>query len=282
MDVLEGKDLYYNVHNCGHVELMDCMPRLIPHEAVENGLYADYAIPQMARISYSHGTKKVNTDVGLIKYLMRHRHTSPFEGVTLKFRIKAPIFVIRQWFRHRTASINEISGRYSVLKNEFYFPDTLFEQNMNNRQGSGEEIKNTEIKELFDEYLSTSHSSYTFYDKLIEKGVAREEARIGLPLTLMSEFYWVINLHNLYHFLSLRMDVHSQQEIRDYADVIFKIISPICPISSEAFLNYNLNSITLTALEIDAIKSKSELNTENKREKTEFEQKKQLLGLINE
>tara|TARA_Y100000389_G_C17432894_1_gene503796 strand:+ start:1033 stop:1914 length:882 start_codon:yes stop_codon:yes gene_type:complete len=277
------KDTTIHVHNNGFVRLVDIMPGIIPGEAIDNGTLADYSICQSARVSYGDGTKKINTDVGLIRYLMRNRHTSPFEMIELKFHIKAPIFIVRQWLRHRTASVNEISGRYSIMKDEFFIPDKLNKQSTGNRQGRGEEItEEDDLNETFQKYLeTTSSTSYSDYKTLIEGGVARETARIGLPLSLMSEFYWKIDLHNLYHFLSLRMDAHAQEEIRDFANAMFEIVSQICPISSQAFKDYRLNSVTLSGIEIDALKTKTKLNTENKRETQEFNDKLKILNLEN-
>lgn len=274
-----------NVHNSGFVRLVDVMPGNIPQEAIDNGTLADYAICQSARVSYGDGTKKVNTDIGLIRYLMRNRHTSPFEMVELKFHIKAPIFIVRQWLRHRTASVNEISGRYSIMKDEFFEPEKLCKQSTGNRQGRGEEVDpEDDLVGIFAEYLGgdSAKKSYEEYKKLIDGGVARETARIGLPLSLMSEFYWKVNLHNLYHFLSLRMDAHAQEEIRDFASVIFDMVSQICPVSSQAFKDYRLNSITLSGIEIEAIKNGGKLNTENKRETQEYNEKLKILNLFQQ
>ena len=277
------KNTTINVHNNGFVRLVDIMPGIIPQEAIDNGTLADYAIYQSARVSYGDGTKKINTDVGLIRYLMRHRHTSPFEMVELKFHIKAPIFIVRQWLRHRTASVNEISGRYSVMKDEFFEPEKLCKQSTGNRQGRGDEVgQEDELYDTFSQYLgNTSSKAYDDYKALIDGGVARETARIGLPLSLMSEFYWKINLHNLYHFLSLRMDAHAQEEIRDFANAIFEIVSQICPISSQAFKDYRLNSVTLSGLELEALQNKGKLNTDNKRETSEFNEKLKLMNIEN-
>lgn len=275
------KNTNINVHNNGFVRLVDIMPGIIPKEAIDNGTLADYAICQSARVSYGDGTKKINTDEGLIRYLMRNRHTSPFEMIELKFHIKAPIFIVRQWLRHRTASVNEISGRYSIMKDEFFEPEKLCKQSNGNRQGRGEEVNDDEdLKSIFSQYLgTTSKKAYEDYTKLIEGGVARETARIGLPLSLMSEFYWKIDLHNLYHFLSLRMDAHAQEEIRDFAEAMFNIVSQICPISSKAFKDYRLNSISLSNIEIEAIKNNDKSLIKNKRESAEFIEKLKLLHM---
>lgn len=269
------KNTQIDIHNNGFVRLVDIMPGILPKEAIENGTLADYAICQSARVSYGDGTKKVNTDAGLIRYLMRNRHTSPFEMIELKFHIKAPIFIVRQWLRHRTASVNEISGRYSIMKDEFFEPEKLCKQSTGNRQGRGDEVgQDDTMYEIFSQYLgNTSKKSYEEYKSLIDGGIARETARIGLPLSLMSEFYWKVNLHNLYHFLSLRMDAHAQEEIRDFANAVFDIVSQVCPVSSKAFMDYRMNSITLSGIEIEAIRDKAKINTENKRETSEFKDK---------
>jgi thymidylate synthase (FAD) len=222
----------------------------------------------------------VNEDRGLIRYLARHRHTTPFEMVEFKFHHCMPIFVARQWIRHRTANVNEYSARYSIVRDRFYHPEieNVRKQSMTNRQGGEEPIDNVTAQEFLD-YLNKVEESYKDYQKLTEKGVARELARIGLPVNVYTEWYWKIDLHNLFHFLSLRMDPHAQQEIRDYANAMFALIQSIVPIAAEAFLDYHLGSMHLTRLEIEAIRSGQPLATENKRETAEWEAKKKKLGL---
>ena len=263
------------VHDHGLVALVDVLPRLAPV-----GKTADFAIVQAARVSYGEGTKQVNEDRGLIRYLARHRHTTPFEMVEFKFHHVMPIFIARQWIRHRTANVNEYSARYSVVKDRFYRPDidNVRKQSIANRQGGEEPIDALTAQEFLD-YLAKVETAYQDYEKLMEKGVARELARIGLPVNVYTEWYWKIDLHNLFHFLSLRMDDHAQQEIRDYATAMFKLIEPIVPIAAEAFLDYNLGAMHLTRLEIEAIRTGQPLNSQNKRETAEWEEKKKKLGL---
>ncbi|MDP9175488.1 MAG: FAD-dependent thymidylate synthase [Planctomycetota bacterium] len=275
-DVMGGSARWeVKVHDHGLVALCDVMPRMAPV-----GKTADYAIVQAARVSYGEGTKKVNEDRGLIRYLARHRHTTPFEMVEFKFHHVMPIFVARQWIRHRTANVNEYSARYSVVRDRFYHPslENVRQQSVSNRQGGDEPIDEMTARE-FTEYLERAESIYADYEKLMAKGVARELARIALPVNVYTEWYWKCDLHNMLHFLSLRMDAHAQQEIRDYATAMFALIQPIVPIAAEAFLDYQLGGAHLTRLEIEAIKSGKPLASENKREQAEWETKKQAMGL---
>ncbi len=219
---------------------------------------SDSAIVQAARVSYGDGTKKVSEDRGLIRYLMRHRHTSPFEMVEFKFHVKLPIFVARQWIRHRTANVNEYSGRYSVMKEEFYLPkneDIRFQSTVNKQGRSEKEVPQELKNELLGYLQSSQKDSYANYDKFVETGLARELARINLPLSMYTEWYWKIDLHNLFHFLRLRMDSHSQMEIRVYADVIADIVRQICPIAYEAFYDYTFSAMHFSGLELKAIRS---------------------------
>ncbi len=275
-DVMEGAGRWeIKVHDHGLVALIDVMPRLVPV-----GKTADFAIVQAARVSYGEGTKQINEDRGLIRYLARHRHTTPFEMIEFKFHHVMPIFIARQWIRHRTANVNEYSARYSIVRDRFYHPtlDNVRKQSATNRQG-GEEIADESTAQEFLDYLDRVEALYGDYEKLLEKGVSRELARIGLPVSVYTEWYWKIDLHNLLHFLSLRMDTHAQQEIRDYATAMFNLIQPIVPIAAEAFMDYHLGAMHLTKLEIEAIRSGQPLNTANKRESAEWEEKKKRLGL---
>ncbi len=217
----------------------------------------DTAIVQAARVSYGKGTKKVSEDRGLIRYLMRHRHTSPFEMVEFKFHVKLPIFVARQWIRHRTANVNEYSGRYSVMKEEFYLPppeDIRYQSTVNKQGRSSEEVP-AELKQKLLDFLTSTHSnSYQHYHEFIEAGLARELARIGLPLSLYTEWYWKIDLHNLFHFLHLRLDPHAQQEIRAYAKVMADMVKTVCPMAFEAFMDYRMNALYFSAPELTALK----------------------------
>jgi thymidylate synthase (FAD) len=275
-DVMGGSARWeIKVHDHGLVALCDVMPRLAPV-----GKTADFAIVQAARVSYGEGTKKINEDRGLIRYLARHRHTTPFEMVEFKFHHVMPIFVARQWIRHRTANINEYSARYSVVRDRFYRPgiDNVRKQSVQNRQGGEEPIDEMTARDFL-AYLEKAESMYEEYEKLMERGVSRELARIALPVNVYTEWYWKCDLHNVLHFLSLRMDAHAQQEIRDYATAMFALIQPIVPIAAEAFLDYQLGSMHLSRIEIDALKSGKPLNTENKRETAEWEEKKRTLGM---
>jgi thymidylate synthase (FAD) len=263
------------VHDHGLVALIDVMPRFAPV-----GKTADFAIVQAARVSYGEGTKQVNEDTGLIRYLARHRHTTPFEMVEFKFHHVMPIFVARQWIRHRTANVNEYSARYSVVRDRFYHPtpDNVRKQSLANRQGGDAPVDATTAEDFL-KYLERVEADYENYQGFIDKGVAREIARIALPASVYTEWYWKIDLHNLFHFLSLRMDAHAQQEIRDYAWAMFAQIKPIVPIAAQAFLDYNFGAVHLTRLEVEAIRTGQPLATLNKRENAEWEAKREKLGL---
>ena len=277
-DVMGGSGRWeVKVHEHGLVALVDVMPRFAPA-----GKTADYAIVQAARVSYGEGTKQVNEDRGLIRYLMRHRHSTPMEMVEFKVHHVMPIFVARQWIRHRTANVNEYSARYSIVRDRFYRPDmeNVRKQSLSNRQGGDEPIDATTAREFLD-YLDKVEASYQDYQKLMDKGVSRELARIGLPVSVYTEWYWKIDLHNLLHFLSLRMDEHAQQEIRDFAIAMFALIQPIVPIAAEAFVDYNFEAMHLTRLEIEAIRSGQPLASQNKREAAEWEAKQKRLGLTS-
>jgi thymidylate synthase (FAD) len=217
----------------------------------------DSSIVQAARVSYGKGTKTVREDRFLIRYLMRHRHTTPFEMVEFKFHVKLPIFVARQWIRHRTANVNEYSGRYSEMKDEFYLPEPeqLRPQSKTNRQGRSEEIIEAETAEkIRSEMKETQEMLFDKYSGLLETGLARELARINLPLSNYTEWYWKIDLHNLFHFLKLRIDPHAQYEIRVFAEKMGEIVKEIVPVAWEAFEDYMLNSVHFSGLELKAIK----------------------------
>ncbi|MBI5325210.1 MAG: FAD-dependent thymidylate synthase [Ignavibacteriae bacterium] len=218
----------------------------------------DDSIVQAARVSYGKGTKSVRADRELIRYLMRHRHTSPFEMVEFKFHVKLPIFVARQWIRHRTANVNEYSGRYSEMKDEFYIPDIdqIRTQNTVNRQGrSDSTLPRNEAEEINEMLSKTQQKLFEEYKSLLDMDIARELARINLPLSTYTEWYWKIDLHNLLHFLNLRLDFHAQYEIRVYAATIVELIKPIVPMTYEAFEDYMIESETFSKQEINIIKS---------------------------
>ncbi len=237
---------------------------------------SDTSIVQAARVSYGDGTKSVTEDRQLIRYLMRHWHTTPFEMVEFKFHVRVPIFVARQWLRHRTASVNELSARYSVIKDDFWVPSEYRTQSKTNKQGS--EQTAIDDMSIFENQKLSCKSAFDVYEDLLDSGVARELARVHLPQSTFTEFYWKINLHNLFHFLKLRMDEHAQKEIRECASEIYRLILPIVPNACEAFIDYRMNSLTLSGPEIRALKFGDDVNL-SKGEKREFEQKCQSLGL---
>jgi thymidylate synthase (FAD) len=213
----------------------------------------DQSIVQAARVSYGPGTKTPSEDRQLIRYLMRNWHTTPFEMVEFKFRVKVPIFVARQWLRHRTASVNEISARYSVVEENYWLPEEFRKQSSMNKQGS--------TSDTFDNIILSSlqkescDMAFKVYDKLLKSGVSRELARVHLPQGTFTEFYWKINLHNLFHFLRLRIDEHAQPEIVEPSKKIFELIRPIVPEACKAFEDYRLNSLTLTGPELRALQT---------------------------
>lgn len=219
-------------------------------------LGGDQRIVQSARVSYGAGTKSYRQDKGLINYLLRNEHTSPFEQVVLTFHTKMPIFVARQWVRHRTARLNEISGRYSVMEQEFYIPapEHIAAQSSDNKQGRESEPMAPEEGKAVREALETSYAeAYETYQALLQRGVARELARVVLPLSLYTEWYWQIDLHNLFHFLKLRVDTHAQYEIRAYGEVMLDITRRVCPIAVEAFEEHVRGSVAYSAREQAAL-----------------------------
>jgi thymidylate synthase (FAD) len=212
----------------------------------------DHAIVQAARVSYGKGTKSVRADRGLIRYLLKHQHTTPFEMVEFKFHCKMPIFVARQWIRHRTANVNEISGRYSVMEDIFWEPrpEDFRAQGGTNRQGSAEEsVDKSKASDLSKLFLDDQHLLYKHYEEAMAAGTAREIARVNLPLSLYTEWYWKIDLHNLLHFLHLRMDAHAQKEIRVFADAMAVFVKQACPITWEAFEEFALHASKLARSE---------------------------------
>ena len=221
-------------------------------------LGSDARIVQSARVSYGEGTKSFREDKGLIDYLLRHQHTSPFEQVSLTFHCKMPIFVARQWVRHRTAKLNEISGRYSVMKDEFYVPEdsAIAFQSIDNKQGRSTEEVSPEVKAKVRELLEKGQrQSFVEYEALLDEGVARELARINLPLSLYTEWYWTMDLHNLFHFLALRLDGHAQLEIRKYAEVILDITRAVAPVAVESFENHLLGGVRFNRQELEALRA---------------------------
>jgi len=215
-------------------------------------LGGDQRIVQAARVSYGAGTKSVRQDRGLIHYLMKHEHTSPFEQVVLTFHTKMPIFVARQWVRHRTARLNEISGRYSIMRDEFYVPETdqLRVQSADNKQARGEETLPAESAETIRQEMAEDQGLlYRHYEGMLETGLAREIARANLPLSLYTEWYWQCDLHNLLRFLRLRLDAHAQYEIRVYAEAMATCVRAVAPIAFEAFEEHVMGAVTLSRAE---------------------------------
>lgn len=219
---------------------------------------SDESIVQAARVSYGRGTKKVHEDRGLIRYLMRHRHSTPFEMCEIKFHVRVPMDCWRQWIRHRTANVNEYSTRYSVAIDATQTtPSGAWRaQSKGNRQGSEGTLDTTTGESLSREEREFQENARALYERRLEMGVAREQARKDLPLSTYTEAYWKIDLHNLLHFLALRMDMHSQEEIRAYADVMGnEIVARWCPIAWEAFNDYRMHSMGLTGLEIPIVQA---------------------------
>jgi thymidylate synthase (FAD) len=255
----------------GFVKLIDCMPREIPLKGQK--LNCDVAVVQAARVSYAEGLKDFETDKKLINYLYKNKHTSPFEMVKFKFHVKAPIFIARQWFRHRMSNYNEISGRYTLLNEDIYIPGKIPAQSKINKQLSDKNNNfnnNTKICEIFNNYMLGSRNQYSLYNILIKEGVSREIARIGLPLNMFTEFYWSIDLHNLLNFLNLRNSSYAQDEIKQYAQAIEDIITTYCPITMEARNNHK--SITLSKEQIKSLDIfEFKFNKLKEREKNELE-----------
>ncbi len=218
----------------------------------------DQRIVQSARVSYGEGTKTVRQDRGLIHYLLRNRHTSPFEQVGFTFHVKLPIFVARQWVRHRTARLNEISGRYSILKDEFYLPEgsAIAPQAQDNKQGRSAEPFDSETRDRLRTTLQEDQRRAAgTYHQLLEDNLARELARINLPVSTYTEWYWQIDLHNLFHFLELRLDAHAQYEIRVYGEVILDMVRRVAPLATEAFQEYLVGAVTFSRREFLALQT---------------------------
>jgi thymidylate synthase (FAD) len=220
----------------------------------------DHAIVQAARVSYGRGTKKARDDAGLINYLLRHWHTSPFEMCEIKLHVKLPIFVARQWIRHRTANVNEYSARYSILDNEFYVPapEHLAAQSAANRQGRSEPLSGAEAERVYQILREDAERAYRHYEEMLnetatgevldesKQGLARELARMNLPVSFYTQWYWKTDLHNLMHFIRLRADAHAQYEIRAYANVLFDVMRRWVPFTAEAFENYRSGAVQLS------------------------------------
>jgi len=276
----------------------------LPHKVLDHGFVRvidymgdDAAVVQAARVSYGAGTKNVSDDRGLIRYLMRHQHTSPLEMGEIKLHVKLPIFVARQWIRHRTANVNELSARYSILSREFYIPELgrIAEQSQTNKQGSGAAIAKVNADIMRQELIDHSESAADLYELLLNENddgertfadrpqLARELARLSLTLNTYTEWYWKVDLHNLLNFLRLRKDGHAQSEIRDYADVIFEMVKGWVPLCAEAFEDYRLNAVLLSKQERDAVAvilqgKVPKVQGLSAREQAEFEQKLKVLS----
>lgn len=244
---------------------------------------SDSTIAESARVSYGAGTKTISDDRNLIRYLMRHQHTSPFEMAEARFLVKVPVFIWRQWIRHRTANVNELSGRYSELPEEYYTPDQWRAQSITNKQGGEEPI---EYEQWQTGMGYSDEIAFTEYRRRLENGVSRELARTCLPVSHYTLAYWKCDIHNILHFLKLRMHSHAQYEIRVYAEAIYKLLKQQFPITFEAFEDYVLNSIKFSRMEIELLRdvirnSKSTMFTQieaekmgiSKREYQEFAQK---------
>ena len=228
----------------------------------------DAAIVQAARVSYGRGTRRVSEDAGLIRYLMRHRHSTPFEMCEIKYHVKLPIFVARQWIRHRTANVNEYSARYSILDREFYIPapEHLAAQAVSNRQGRGAVLEGAEAAEVLDLLRDDAARNYDHYAAMLNEdasgtpvdpsrqGLARELARMNLTLNTYTQWYWKTDLHNLFHFLSLRADPHAQYEIRVYAEAMLNTVEAWVPRACAAFRDYRLGAVTLSAQMLAVVK----------------------------
>ena len=237
------------------------------HQVLDHGLVRvidymgdDAAICQAARVSYGKGTKSVSNDAGLIKYLMRHWHSTPFEMCEVKFHVKLPVFVARQWIRHRTANVNEYSARYSILDREFYIPepDALAAQSTVNNQGRGETLQGAEAQKVLDMLREDATRAYDHYEDMLsqdgQKGLARELARMNLPANVYTQWYWKVDLHNLFHFLRLRADSHAQYEIRVFAETMCDIVKDWVPAAYAAFEDYRLGGANLSGKGVAALR----------------------------
>lgn len=258
------------VLDCGHVRLVDVMGD-------------DERIEQVARLSYGKGTRSVSDRRHLLRYLMRNRHTSPFEQAVITLDMKMPIFVARQLIRHRTASYNELSGRYSEMPEEYYIPDErqVCFQSTDNKQGRGETLLDMDAGEMADLMGASADNAFRDYRILLEEGVARETARMVLPLSTYTQWCMTMNLHNLLHMLALRLDPHAQWETRQYAETIADIVADWVPLVWEAFCDYRRSSVTFSRMEMDVLRAMlagqaTDLDALSEREKKDFFKKLQL------
>ncbi|QPH54969.1 FAD-dependent thymidylate synthase [Pontivivens ytuae] len=237
------------------------------HEVLDHGFVRvidymgdDSAIVQAARVSYGRGTKAVQNDAGLIRYLMRHWHSTPFEMCEIKLHVKLPVFVARQWIRHRTANVNEYSARYSILDREFYIPapDQLAAQSKQNNQGRGAVLEGEEAERVLRLLREDSTRAYDHYEEMLsqdgQQGLARELARMNLPANVYTQWYWKVDLHNLFHFLRLRADAHAQYEIRVYAEALCEVVADWVPLAYAAFEDYRMGGVQLSARGLDCLR----------------------------
>lgn len=241
-------------------ELLDEELKVLDHGFVRlvDYLGGDARIVQAARVSYGDGTKTVREDAALIDYLLRNRHTSPFEQVVLTFHVKLPIFVARQWIRHRTARLNEISGRYSVMRDEFYVPapaEVRLQDKRNKQGGDARDVPEELRRRVIELLRAGQERTYGEYEELLEADIARELARVNLPLSLYTEMYWQIDLHNLLNFLRLRMDWHAQYEIRAYGDAMAKVAKAVAPLAYAAFEEHELYGRSFSRSELDVLRA---------------------------
>lgn len=260
------------------VQLVDVMPRLRPEDTVS----ADYAIVEAARVSVDKCISTPVKDKQTLRYLFRNRHTSPFEMCELKFDLKMPIFLARQWVRHRTASINEVSGRYCELSCEQYCPTKLYNQDDSTKQGSALDLPHHMSDALIADIDAAQGFSVGTYQDLLKHGISREDARIVLPLSTMTHFIWKMDLHNLLHFCTLRCHKHAQYQIRAYADAIQECIKKLFPWTWEAWQDYQVNALTLSALDIARIQNNNKwaaLKPMGSAEEKEFMDKLDKLGI---
>lgn len=242
------------VHEHGFVRLLEVMG-------------SDQTIEESARISYGDGTRKTSETRNLLRYLMRHKHTSPFEMAEVRFHLKLPIFVMRQLIRHRTANVNEYSGRYSIMSEDFYLPaeSSVNEQSPINNQGRGQEVDENNKMLILGSMNAVNDMAHSTYKRIVDpqptdgfhegfKGVARELGRTILPVSNYTEVIWKSDLHNFFHMVKLRIDPHAQEEIRDFANAMYELVKPHFPLSSEAFEDYSLNSVTFSGPEMRFLK----------------------------
>lgn len=264
----------------GFVQLVDAMPRCVQSPKA-GGLGPEAAIVQAARISYGAGTRTAQGDEALIRFLFRHEHMTPFEMISLKFRVRAPLFTARQWMRHRTGAFNEESARYSRIDTTFYAPAPVDvrAQSTTNRQGSGAPLAPADVDSFLEDVDIRYSEAAGTYSRALDAGVSREIARIVLPEGRFTKFYWAVNLRNLFGFLKLRMAPDAQDNIRWYAHAIHTILAAYCPLAVKAFDDYTLNAVTLSALELQAFRSGIAPPEMSKREIVEWEAKRGKLGL---